>query len=92
MTYEAQKPRIPKRNAVFIDASTIDSLTKIYLMTVGLSFLCDLPSHRVISGRTVRPFSTTGMWLEYTYCTIPAMMFVLPESFTETAVVLHSNG
>jgi len=34
MIYEAQNPSIPKRNAVFIDASRIDLLTKIHLMTV----------------------------------------------------------
>jgi hypothetical protein len=91
MKYETQKPSIPKRKAVFIDTITIDSLTKIHLVAVGLSFLCSPPKH-VISGRAVRSFSTRELWLEYTYCTIPAMTFVLPESFIETAVVLHSNG
>jgi hypothetical protein len=90
--YETQKPSIPKRNAVFIDVSTIDSLTKTHLMTVGLRFLFNPPSDHVISGRTVRSLSATELWLEYTYSTIPAMILVLPESLTETAVVLHSNG
>jgi hypothetical protein len=80
MTYEKQKPSIPKRKAVFMDSSTIDSLTKIYLMTVGLSFLCNSPT-RVILDRTLRSLSSTELWSEYTYCTIPAMMLVLPDKF-----------
>jgi hypothetical protein len=40
----------------------------------------------------VKGLSTTGLWLEYTNCAVPAMMFVLPTSFTETVLVLYRNG